>query len=123
MMGANRQYIAAVENYNKVEGDYAQLEQSTFDDMKRRRLLPDNMTWEQVKSDPAKYDYAVDVYWDDLTNTFGIPATDEYSKAVWWLMPGRYKKTGGDIEKLDEKWKPVMRSRVKNLDASIKGGR
>ena len=122
-MAANRQYIAAVENFNKVEGDYAQFEQSTFNDMKKRRLLPDNMTWEQVKSDPAKYDYVVDTYWDDLTNTFGIPANDEYAKAIWWLMPGRYKKTGGDIEKLDGKWKPVMRSRVKNLDLSIKGGR
>ena len=119
---AEKGYLAAVEQSGDVSGDYAQFEESTFDDLKDRGKLPANMTWEEVKSNPAKYDMVVDTYWNDLTDTFGIP-DDPHTKAIWWLMPGRYKKTGGDIEKLEsEAHRNIMRNRVINLDAFIRGG-
>ena len=120
-MSANKEYLAAVENYGKVEGNYAQFEESTFNDLVERGKLPKNWVWGEVKANPAKYDAVVDVYWNDLTDTFGIP-DDPYTKAVWWLMPGRYKKTGGDISKLENsKHRNIMGNRVVNLDAYIGG--
>lgn len=116
-MPANREYLAAVEQSEDVSGDYAQFEQSTFEDLKKRGKLPAEMSWEQVQSDPSKYDYVVDVYWEDLTNTFGIP-DDDATKAIWSLMPGRYKATGGDIQKLESAaHRNMMKNREKNLSA------
>ena len=118
-MDANKEYLASVEQYGDIEGNYAQFEESTFEDLKKRKKLPANMVWGEVINNPAKYDMAVDTYWNDLTNTFGIP-DDAYTKAMWWLMPGRYGKTGGDIEKIEsDKLKNIMRNRKKNLDAHI----
>ena len=121
-MPANRKMLAVVENFGIASGDYAQLEQSTFEDLVRRGKISGDVTWEKVQSDPAFYDYAVDAFWDDLTTTFSIPE-DDYTKALWTLMPGRYKKTGGDIEKIstgdvekDERLKGIMRSRERWLN-------
>ena len=118
---ANIEYLAAAENYGRTEGDYAQFEESTFNDLKARGKLPANLVWGDVKRNPIKYDAVVDTYWNELTNTFGIP-NDDYTKALWWLMPGRYKKTGGDIGKLESpKLRNIMENRVKNLNAAVGG--
>ena len=102
-----------------MSGDYAQFEESTFNDLVARRKLKEGLDWKQVKSSPLLYDSVVDTYWEDLTNTFGIP-DDPATKAVWWLMPGRYKKTGGDIAKIEsDKLRNIMMNRVKNLNSYL----
>lgn len=118
-MATARDYLAAVEQSEDVSGDYAQFEEATFDDLVARRKLREGLDWKQVKSNPLLYDSVVDTYWEDLTNTFGIP-DDAATKAIWWLMPGRYKKTGGDISKIEnEGLRNIMMNRVKNLNSYL----
>lgn len=116
---ANRPKLAAIEQYGNLKGDYAQIEQIMLDDL--RNVGFPKLTVKQVKADTELYDAVVDAYWDRLSDTFDIP---EDQKALWWLMPGRYKKTGGDISKItheDPKKQTelikTMNSRVRNLTA------
>ena len=116
-----KEQISKVENYGKQEGDWAQLEQVVIDDLQEQGILEKDITLEQVKKDPELYDRVVALYLKRMDD-FGIP-DDE--KALWWLMPGRYKRTGGDVDKLkNPKHRNIMNNRIKNLNAKptlIKG--
>lgn len=111
--------ISKAENFGKETGDYAQIEDVVLEDLKKFKGLDKNITLKQVKSDPKLYDKVVNMYWDRLDD-FGIPDKD---KALWWLMPGRYKKSGGNIENITgptpektKEFKNIMRNRVKNMN-------
>ena len=118
-MRANRAYLAAVEQSEDVSGDYAQFEESTFNDLQDREKLPYNITWGDVHNDPTMYDMVVDIFWNDLGNTFDIP-DDDYTRALWSYCPGLYSSVSGDISKLKSpKTRNVMENRKKNLDAYI----
>lgn len=107
-----KQQIANAENYGKTTGDWAQIEDIVIRDLKRIGKLKQNITLEQVKKDPQLYDKVVKLYWDRL-DAFGIPEKD---KALWWLMPSRYRQTGGDISMLkNPEHRNIMQNRVKNI--------
>lgn len=103
--------IAKAENAGNTKGDWAQLEDIVLQDLKQIGKLDKNITLKQVKSDPELYDHVSALYLERL-NDFGIP---ENKKALWWLLPGRYKTTGGDLNKLKPEFKNIMENRVKNM--------
>lgn len=113
--------IAEVEFYGKQEGDYAQLTQPVIDDLNKNYGFG-GLTRKEVLSDPELYNMAVTAYWQRLDD-FGIPEED---KALWWLMPGNYKKYKGNVEAIDkgmgpyktaDELKKVMRDRQKKIEA------
>lgn len=107
-----KQQIANAENYGKTTGDWAQVEDIVLRDLKRIGKLKQNITLEQVRKDPQLYEKVVKLYWDRL-DAFGIPEKD---KALWWLMPGRYRQTGGDISRLkNPEHRNIMQNRIKNI--------
>lgn len=114
----NANYVAAVENYGSMEGNWAQLTPIALRDLQQLGLFK-NITLDQVKGNPKLYQSVVDAYWKRMED-FGIP-DDDYTKAIWWRAPGLYKRYGGDVSKIKDKTlRNVMENRVKNLDAYIK---
>lgn len=104
--------ISKAENNGKPTGDWAQLTDTVLTDLKQQGKLDKSVTMPHVKADSKLYDHVVSLYLKRM-DAFGIPEKD---KALWWLMPGRYKKAGGDIEKIDDpKLRNIMRNRVKNM--------
>lgn len=113
--------IASVENYGNIEGNYAQLEPIVLRDLQQSKGLFKNVTFSQVMTDPILYRQVVDAYWNRMED-FGVK--DPVEKAIWWLMPGRYKSTGGDINKLqDPRHRNIMANRIKNLNAAMQPSR
>ena len=105
---------ASVENYGDITGNYAQLTPIALEDLKLFRGVDKKVSFEQVMNDPALYDQMVDLYYDRMGD-FGVP-DDLYTRVIWWRAPTLYKKTGGDISKIeDPKLRNIMENRVKNI--------
>ena len=102
--------IASMEQSNDVTGDYGQIEQIILDDLNMNKGWP-KLDREQVLGNPELSQKVVKAYWDRLDD-FNIP---NEQKAHWWLMPGRYESTQGDVSKLDKKWQHDMNNRSRNL--------
>ena len=113
-----KKMLAVVENYGKVEGDYAQLEPIVLKDLQQNKGMFKDKTFEQVKADPALYDEVVGAYLERIED-FGIPNVPT-TKAMWWLMPGRYRQTKGDITKVPKPFRNVMSNRAVNLNVYLK---
>jgi len=102
--------LASVEFFGKTEGNYAQLTPIVLKDAQQRGQFK-GVTWSKVKSNPNLYDKLVDWYWKRLDD-FGIKKFKD--KVIWWRAPALYKRTGGNIEKLEGKLKNVFKNRLKN---------
>jgi len=113
-MPANKKYIAILENYGRMTGDYAQLEPVVLRDLQQNKGLFKDVKWSDVKPGTKLYDDVVDAYWERMGD-FGIP-DDDFTRAVWWLTPGRYSRTGGNVEKIESKRvREIMRGRENRL--------
>lgn len=111
----------SVENSRTPTTNFLALEKSTFEDLKNRNKIKQDMRWQELQN-PETYDLVAEAYVQDLMQTFKIPTIEE--AALWSYRPGYYAKYDGDIEKIpDEKKgsfgksaKEVMRQRKKWLD-------
>lgn len=113
-MASFKEILASMEQFENIEGNYAQLEPIVLKDLQKNKGMFKGITIEQVKASTKLYDRVVDAYSKRMED-FGIP-DDPLIKGLWWLMPTRFKETGGNILKLkDAKHRNIMSNRVKNL--------
>lgn len=92
-----KKMFASMETSGDITGDYLQLEESTFNDLKRRGKVRKDIKFGDLKN-PEVYDEVARKYIQDLKTTFGIPT--EREAALWSWRPGWYKKYGGKIENI-----------------------
>lgn len=90
--------FASVETSGDIAGDYLQLTRHTFNDLKARGLVPENITWEKIQRFPALYDRVANMYIQDIMETFKIPTVEE--AALWSWRPAWYQQYGGKIENI-----------------------
>lgn len=115
-----KRLYASMETSGDISDDYLQLEPSTFEDLKRRKKIRQNITTEDLKK-PEVYDEVASGYIQDLKDTFGIPTDEEV--ALWSWRPSWYKKYGGKIENIPEdapgvkgkSGRQVMQDRYNNM--------
>ncbi len=117
--------FASTETSGDIIGDYLRLEKKTFIDLKQRKLIPNEITWDKTKKFPQIYDQVAQVYLQDLMTTFKIPTVEE--AALWSYRPGWYQKYQGDPTKIPDiltgsagkSGKAVMLQRVNALQKYI----
>jgi len=115
----------SVEAAGKKSINYLALEKTTFEDLRKRKLVREDIKYQDLQ-DPNIYDEVAGKYIEDLMTTFKIPSLIE--TVLWSYRPSYYKRYGGDIEKIpdDKKGsfgksaKEVMRQRKKWLDIYLK---
>lgn len=118
--------FASMETSGDVSGDWLQLEETAFDDLKERGKIKQDIQFKDLATKPEKYDEVAKSYIDDLKTTFGMP--DDETAALWSYRPGWYKKYGGKIENIPETTKgsfgktgkEVMRQRISLLNQHLK---
>ena len=119
--------FASVETSGDITGDWLQLEESTFKDLKKRGLIRKDIDFSELSLDTEVYDEVARAYIDDLMTTFGIPTEED--AALWSFRPGWYKKYSGDISKIPasaggsfkKSGKKVMEERQANLNQYLEG--
>jgi len=114
--------FAAVETSNDITGDWLQLTKGTFNDLKNRGLIGEDIAFDGLPDNPGVYDEVAKAYIDDLMTTFEIPTEQE--AALWSFGPSWYKKYKGNINKIptskrgqdDKNGREVMQDREVNLN-------
>lgn len=114
-----------METSGDISSDYLQLEKSTFRDLKNRKLIPNDITWEKIKKYPQIYDQVADIYLNDLMTTFKIPTVED--AALWSFRPGWFQKYKGNVNDIPDdasgsfgkSGKVVMSQRVKAMQKVI----
>jgi hypothetical protein len=115
-----KKMVAAAEQGGKTEGNWAQFEPIVLKDLQKNKGQFKDVSFDQVMKDPKLYDQVAEAYAVRM-NDFGVP-DDELSKALWWLMPGRYNSTGGNIANLkNPDFRNIMSNRVKNISTYLQG--
>lgn len=92
--------FSAPETSGKTTGKYSnwlQLEKTSFDDLKKRGKLGEEIQWKQM-TDPDTYDAVAQTYITDIMETFKIPTYEE--AALWSWRPAWYQKYKGDITRI-----------------------
>jgi len=103
--------LSSVENYGRVEGNYAQLTPIVLKDAQQMGQFK-GIKWSDIKSNPKLYDKLVDWYWKRVED-FGVKGFKD--KVIWWRAPALYKKTGGDVNKIkDKRLRNIFKNRLKN---------
>jgi RNA polymerase sigma factor (sigma-70 family) len=114
-----KKYFASVETSRDIDGDWLQLEPSTFKDLQDRGKISKDITFDEIKTNPEMYDVAAEGYINDLKDTFGIK--DIKDAALWSYRPGYYKKYDGDIDKIPDDKKGSFGKSAKDVMKQRKG--
>ena len=110
-----KNYYASMETSRDTSGDWLQLEESTFNDLKTNKKIRKDISFKDLKDRPAEYDEVADSYIKDLKKKTGI--TDDKEAALWSWRPGWYKRYDGKIENIpDSKTVPIGKKRMKSKD-------
>ena len=117
---AIKKLFASAETSGDISGDWLQLEESTFNDLKRRGKIREDIKFKDL-ANPMTYDVVAAGYIKDLQDAHSIPTMKE--AALWSWRPGWYKRYGGDVEAIPntaagvykKSGKEVMRDRLKNI--------
>jgi hypothetical protein len=105
--------FAAQETSGKTQGNYLQLEKTTFKDMKQRGLINPTISWELAMRYQPIYDQVADVYLKDIMDTHKISSVED--AALWSWRPGWYQKYQGDPTKIPDTVKGVYGKSAKQI--------
>jgi len=114
--------FATIEQSGDISGNWLHLRNSTFKDLQDRNLIRQDISFDEALNNPELYNEVAGGYMKDIQRVMG--SDDVYDLALWSRSPANFRKTGGDIEKLDRKTKgdagkslyTVMKQRKKWLD-------
>lgn len=91
--------FASVEQSGNTTGDWLQLEESTFNDLKDRGKIRESLRLNDLQN-PNAYDEVASAYINDLMTTHKIPTVEE--AALWSWRPAWYRKRQGKIGNIPE---------------------